>query len=148
MLWFLRRVTSFTMYHWFTFALFHKLKRGKRISWTSPTGSTQYSHKRPLKKQRQIQLGYTATSECSNSRHPPKQEVCFVQHNCLFLYDISKTEPVSLEPHSAFCTTLLSKVLQKGSQVSKASFKHSKLKVIEFPRNLWTRRYCWSSIFC
>lgn len=143
-MWFLRRVTSHTnffTYHWFAFALFHKLKRGKKISCTSRTASTQNFHSRLLEKQWQIQLWHTATSECSNSRHALKQEVYFVQHNCLFLCDTERNRAcLTQEPRSAFCTPLLSKVFAKGSQVSKASFKHSKLKVIEFPRNLWIRR--------
>lgn len=143
-MWFLRRVTShtnFITYRRFTFALFHKLKRGKKISWTSRTASTQNFHSRALEKQRPIQLWYAATSERSNSRHALKQEVNFVQHNCLFLPDTKGNSAcLTQEPRSAFCTALLSKVFAKGSQVSKASFRHSKLKVIEFPRNLWLRR--------
>lgn len=106
------------MYHWFAFALFHKLKRGKEISWTSRTASTQNFHSRLLEKQRQTQLWYTATSECSNSRHALKQEVYFVQHNCLFLYDTKwNSACLTQEPRSAFCTALLSKVSEKGSKV-------------------------------
>lgn len=78
--------TDFIMYHRFAFALFHKLEKGKKISWTSRTARTQSFHSRLLEEQ-QIQLWNTATSECNNSRHALKQEVYFIQHNCLFLYD-------------------------------------------------------------
>ena len=144
MMWFLRWVIShinFITYHWFAFALFPKLKKGKKISWTSQTASTQNLHSRLLEQPRQTQLWYTATSECNNSRHALEQEVYFVQHNCPFFYDTKQNSAcLAQEPRSAFCTALLSNTFEKGRQVSNASFKHSKLKVTEFPRNLWIKR--------
>lgn len=132
-MWFFRQVTShtnFIKHCWFTFALFHK----------------EWQENHPEQSLLKISMAGAAetdpavTSGCSKPRHALKQEVYSVQHKCLFLYD-PKWNSVGLtrEPCSASCTALLSKVFQKGSQVLR-QVSNSKLKVIEFPRNLWIRR--------
>lgn len=113
MMWFFRQVTShtnFIMYCWFTFALFH---RGKKIILSS-----QYS-KFPWQTGGEAEADPAVTSGCSKSRHALKQEVYFVQHKCLLLYDPKwNSAGLTREPRTAFCTTLLSKSIpQKGSQV-------------------------------